>query len=42
MSRQSAELLASKGAYVDSGSWIEEFFCGDHGKWMKVTRRLAV
>jgi len=27
MSRQSAELLASKGAYVDSGSWIEEFFC---------------
>jgi len=42
MSRQSAELLASKGAYVDSGSWIE-FFCGDHGKlWMKVTRRLAV
>jgi len=42
MSRQS-ELLASKGAYVDSGSWIEEFFCGDHGKlWMKVTRRLAL
>jgi len=39
MSRQSAELLASKGAYVDS-SWIEEFFCGDHGKlWMKVTRK---
>jgi len=39
MSRQSAELLASKGAYVDSGSWIEEFFCGDHGKlWMKVRK----
>jgi len=39
MSRQSAELLASKGAYVDSGSWIEEF-SGDHGKlWMKVTRK---
>ena len=40
MSRQSAELLASKGAYVNSNAWIEEFFCGEHGKlWMKVTRK---
>ncbi|WP_250125089.1 hypothetical protein [Chroococcidiopsis sp. CCMEE 29] len=25
---------------IDSNSWIEEFFCGEHGKlWMKVTRK---
>lgn len=40
MPHKSAMFLANKGAYVDSNSWIEEFFCGDHGKlWMKVTRK---
>jgi len=40
MPHKSAELLAKKGAYVDQNSWIEDFFCGDHGKlWMKVTRK---
>ncbi len=40
MPRTSAEILATKGAYVDSNSWVEEFLCGDHGKlWMKVTRK---
>jgi hypothetical protein len=40
MSRKSAEILASKGAYIDSNSWIEDFFCGEHGKlWMKLTRK---
>jgi hypothetical protein len=40
MSRKSAEFLATKGAYIDNSSWIEEFFCGEHGKlWMKVTKK---
>jgi len=40
VSRQSAILLATKGDYVDSNSWIEDFCCGEHGKlWMKVTRK---
>ena len=39
MPRKSAELLAAKGVYTDTNCWIEDFFCGDHGKlWMKVTR----
>ena len=40
MSHKSAAFLANKGTYVDNNCWIEEFFCGDHGKlWMKVTRK---
>ena len=40
MPRKSAILLANQGDYVDSNSWIEEFFCGDHGKlWMRITRK---
>lgn len=40
MPRKSAEILANKGAYVDTNSWVEEFFCGEHGKlWMKVTKK---
>lgn len=40
MPRLSAEILASKGAYVDTNSWIEEFFCGEHGQfWMKVIHK---
>lgn len=40
MSRKSAMLLANKGEYVDNKAWIEEFFCGDHGKlWIKISRK---
>lgn len=40
MPHKSAAFLANKGAYVDRNSWIEEFFCGDHGKlWLKVTKK---
>lgn len=40
MPHKSAMFLANKGAYVDNNSWIEDFFCGDHGKlWLKVTRK---
>lgn len=39
ISRKSATFLANKGTYVDRNCWIEDFFCGEHGKfWMKVTR----
>jgi hypothetical protein len=39
MSRKSAAFLANRGAYVDRNAWIEEFFCGEHGKlWMKLTK----
>lgn len=39
MSHKSAAFLANRGTYVDSNSWIEEFFCGDHGKlWMKLNK----
>ncbi len=40
MPRRSAVFLANKGEYIDTNSWIEEFFCDEHGKlWMKVTRK---
>ena len=40
ISRKSAVMLAAKGDYVDSKSWIEDFFCTEHGKlWMKITKR---
>lgn len=40
LSRKSARMLANQGPYVDASSWIEEFFCGEHGKiWMLVTRQ---
>ena len=39
MPHKSAVILANKGPYVDNHSWIEEFFCGEHGKlWMKITK----
>lgn len=39
MTRKSALLLANRGAYIDTNSWVEEFFCGEHGKlWMKLTK----
>jgi hypothetical protein len=40
ISRKSALFLANKGVYVDNNSWLEEFFCEEHGKsWMKVNRK---
>ena len=42
VSHKSAALLASQGAYVDRNTWIEEFFCGEHGKlWLKLNRDSA-
>jgi hypothetical protein len=40
ISHKSAVFLATKGAYTDRSSWIEEFFCREHGKlWMLVRRK---
>lgn len=40
ISHKSAVFLATKGVYVDHSSWIEEFFCEDHGKlWMLVRKK---
>lgn len=39
VTRKNATFLANRGTYVDTNSWIEEFFCQDHGTlWMKLTR----
>jgi len=39
VSHKNAMFLANRGTYVDTNSWIEEFFCGEHGKlWLKLTR----
>ena len=39
VSHKNAALLASQGAYLDRNAWIEEFFCGEHGKiWLKINR----
>lgn len=38
LSRTNVSFLATKCVYVDNTSWIEEFFCGEHGKmWLLVT-----
>ncbi|MFW6296852.1 MAG: hypothetical protein ACOC04_06645 [Halothece sp.] len=40
ISSKKAKLLATKGAYLDSRSWLEAFFCRDDGKiWMLVSKR---
>jgi len=40
ISRKNATFLANKGAFVDGKTWIEEFFCGEHGKlWMKINKK---
>lgn len=40
VSRKNAMLLAAKGACVDANAWLEEFFCGEHGKmWMLVSKQ---
>lgn len=37
LSRRNAAILITQGEYVDRRSWIEEFFCGDHGKmWLLI------
>ena len=34
------ECLKIRQNVADSNSWLEEFFCGEHGKlWMRVTRK---
>lgn len=38
--RKKATLLATQGTYVNKNSWIEEFFCGEHGSmWLLITRK---
>jgi hypothetical protein len=40
ISSKNAGFLAAKGAYIDTNCWIEEFFCGEHGKmWMLVSKQ---
>lgn len=40
VSRKNAMLLAAKGACVNSNTWLEEFFCGEHGKmWLLVSKK---
>ncbi|BAC88393.1 hypothetical protein [Gloeobacter violaceus] len=35
--KQAALLISQKSEYVDNCAWLEEFFCGEHGKmWMLV------
>lgn len=37
LAHKKAAFLAVKGDYVDRSSWLEEFFCGEHGKmWMAI------
>jgi hypothetical protein len=37
ITRKRATLLATQGAYVDRLTWLEELFCGEHGKiWMRL------
>jgi len=39
LSRKQAALVATKGIFIDSNHWIEEFFCGEHGNLWIVIRR---
>ncbi|NJL83827.1 MAG: hypothetical protein HC890_14455 [Chloroflexaceae bacterium] len=40
ISRKNSKFLANKGEYVDQNQWLEEFFCGDHGKiWLLLAKR---
>jgi hypothetical protein len=36
---RNAALAVAKGEYVDRNAWIEEFFCGEHGKMWLLTRQ---
>ncbi len=39
LSRKKASLVASRGLFVDQDTWIEDFFCGDHGRvWLLLNR----
>ena len=41
ISRKNASFLAANGiSYIDKKSWIEEFFCKEHGKmWLRVSKK---
>jgi hypothetical protein len=40
VTRKRATLIATQGAYIDRLTWIEEFFCGDHGKlWLRLHQK---
>lgn len=37
ITRKRATLLATQGIYIDRHTWLEEFFCGEHGKmWLRL------
>lgn len=39
VSAKKAKFIAATGPSMDSRSWIEEFFCGEHGKmWLLLKR----
>lgn len=38
--KKASFLVAQNSAYVDSNSWIEEFFCNEHGRmWLLLSRQ---
>lgn len=40
LSTKNAKFLAARGVYVDRSSWLEEFFCGEHGRmWLLLKRK---
>ena len=40
VSSKKAKLLASQGSYLDTNTWLEEFFCREDGKmWLLVSQR---
>jgi hypothetical protein len=40
VTRKRATLIATQGAYIDRLKWIEEFFCGEHGKlWLRLHQK---
>ncbi|MBC7881116.1 MAG: hypothetical protein H7Y37_07255 [Anaerolineae bacterium] len=40
MSRRQAAMSMAQGYRLDRHSWIEEFFCGEHGKMWLLVRNL--
>ncbi len=44
ISRKKASLLiAQNNTYLDQNSWIEDFYCQQHGKmWLKISRKVGL
>ncbi len=40
-SSENIDFLSSKGTCIDHNLWVEEFFCGEHGKmWLLVSKQV--